>query len=232
MIIPYRDETPTRKFAFITYLLIGVNLALYVYQILLPLEQSQALMLKYAMIPAVFTRVMAFIFIPWKIPLEVVLSPVSTMFFHGSLFHFVMNMVFLWVFGDNVEEKLGHFRYLIFYFACGIIASFSHYLMNFMSPIPMIGASGAIAGVMGAYLWFFPLARIRCVFIFFPFFYILIPAWIVLVYWIVVQVFSAYINVSMGAGGDVAWFAHIGGFFAGITYVSRKFPKRKATRTS
>ena len=220
MIVPYRDENPPHRFAFFTYLFIGVNIGLFTYQILLPPGEREAFTLRYAMIPAVYTRL---IIRPWRFDAVTLLSPLTTVFLHGSVMHLLTNMVFLWVFGDNVEDKLGHLRFVLFYLACGLIASLSHYVLSFNSVKPMVGASGAIAGIMGAYLWLFPTARIRCILVFFPFFYFLIPSWVILVYWVFLQVSSAYMNISMGVGGDIAWFAHIGGFIAGITYASKKY---------
>ncbi len=137
-----------------------------------------------------------------------------------TVMHLLSNMLFLWIFGDNVEDRLGHLRFLFFYLGCGLMASLAHYVMNFLSNVPMVGASGAIAGVMGAYLWFFPGARIRCIFVFLPLFYFLLPAWVLLVYWFIAQVGSASMQISMGVGDNIAWFAHIGGFVTGITYAS------------
>jgi len=223
MILPYRDENPSRRFPVFTYLIILLNVGAFAYQVWLPDGYDEAFVRQYAMTPGVFSRTVKLLPTPWRIPPEVPLSPLVTTFLHGSILHILSNMLFLWIFGDNVEDRLGHFRFLLFYLGCGLIASLSHYVMNFLSPVPMVGASGAIAGVMGAYLWFFPRAKIRCVLIFFPFFSFLVPAWVILIYWFLTQLSSASMNVSMGAGDNIAWFAHIGGFIAGITYVSRKY---------
>lgn len=231
MILPYRDENPSKRFPVFTYLLILINVGVFIYQIWLPSGQQLAFVRQYAMTPSVFTRTLKLIFVPWRIPPLVIASPLATTFLHGSTMHLLTNMLFLWIFGDNVEDKLGHLRFLFFYLGCGLAASLAHYVMNFLSNTPMVGASGAIAGVMGAYLWFFPGARIRCILIFLPFFYFLLPAWVLLVYWFLAQIGSASMQISMGVGDHVAWFAHIGGFVVGITYASKKVPRSGRARS-
>jgi len=222
MILPYKDDSPSRQFACFMYTIMAVNVGVFIYQLSLGKGGANAFLQQYGMVPILFSKCLAR---PWKFTLEILLSPLTTTFLHGSLPHILYNMLFLWIFGSKVEEKLGHFRFLVFYLACGVIASFSHYILQIRSLDVMVGASGSIAGVMGAYLWLFPTVRIRCIIIVFPFFYFLLPAWVILIYWIVTQITSAYFNISMGAGNDIAWFAHIGGFIAGITYVSRRFPR-------
>jgi len=141
------------------------------------------------------------------------------MFLHGGWMHFLGNMLFLWIFGDNVEDRLGHARYLVFYLLSGYAATLGHFLSSPSSAVPAIGASGAISGVLGAYLFLHPKARIQTL-IFFGFFarLTLVPAWVFLPLWFLIQLFSGL--ASLGApnaqeGGGVAFFAHIGGFVAG-----------------
>jgi membrane associated rhomboid family serine protease len=151
---------------------------------------------------------------------------------HGGWIHVLSNMLFLWIFGDNIEDKLGHFRYLSFYLLCGVIASLSHILTNPSSQVPSIGASGAIAGVMGAYMVLFPKARIRTLLILGIFIQIVrVPAMVMLGYWILIQVLSGFAEIGLRAGGGIAWFAHIGGFIAGFFLIMvMKRPRKRAYR--
>jgi rhomboid family protein len=146
-------------------------------------------------------------------------SGLLSMFLHGGWAHFLGNMLFLWIFGDNVEDRLGHFRYLLFYLLCGYAATFAHLWSAPGSTVPAIGASGAISGVLGAYLFLHPKARIQTL-IFFGFFarFIYVPAWVFLPIWFLIQLFSGVASLRVPeaqAGGGVAFFAHIGGFVAG-----------------
>ncbi len=146
-------------------------------------------------------------------------SIITSMFIHGGWFHILGNMWFLWIFGRGVEDILGHAKYLFFYFACGIAAGLIHIVVNANSPVPTVGASGAIAGVMGAYLIKFPRARIvTLVVIVFFITTVDIPAAFLLLYWFAIQFFSGVgsLGYSQASSGDVAWFAHIGGFLAGM----------------
>jgi len=158
------------------------------------------------------------------------LSILTSMFLHGSWLHIIGNMWALYIFGDNIEDRLGHGTYLAFYLICGFAASFTHILLNLGSNVPSVGASGAIAGVMGAYFVLYPRSRVLTIvplIVFFTFWWL--PAWIVLGYWFIVQFFSgaatsiAYTNQSTGG---VAFWAHVGGFVAGILLI-KIFPQRK-----
>lgn len=178
----------------------------------------------------------AFIEIFGLVPDRLHLSAVVTsMFLHGSWMHVLGNMWFLWVFGDNVEDTLGHGRYLIFYLLCGIAAAVTHIIFNPNSTLPTVGASGAVAGIMGAYIVRFPHSRIlTLVFIFFFITTFEVPASIMLAYWFLIQVFSglgsiARTNLS-AEGGGVAWFAHVGGFIAGAVLIKLMAPKQQRWR--
>jgi len=156
-------------------------------------------------------------------------SVITSMFIHGGFLHILGNMWFLWIFGRGVEDILGHAKYLFFYFACGIAAGLVHILVNANSPIPTVGASGAIAGVMGAYLIRFPRARIVTLVIIVFFITTLdIPAAFLLLYWFAIQFFSGVgsVGYSQASSGDVAWFAHIGGFLAGMGLVLLLAPRQ------
>jgi len=152
--------------------------------------------------------------------IPVPLTVFSSMFMHGGWIHLLSNMLFLWIFGDNIEDKLGHFKYLFFYMICGIAATFFHIFTNFNSRIPSIGASGAIAGVMGAYMFLFPKARIKTLVILFVFIQVIrIPAIVILGYWILIQVLSGFAEFGTRSGSGIAWFAHIGGFITGLILI-------------
>lgn len=151
------------------------------------------------------------------------LTPVISMFLHGGWAHFVGNALFLWVFGNNVEDVTGRTRFLIFYLLCGLVAAAAHIAVDPRSPIPTVGASGAISGVMGAYLVLFPRVRVRMLFIFVIFFKVFrIPAWLVLLYWFGLQLLTGLpqlLTPSPELGGGVAVWAHVGGFLAGVLLV-------------
>jgi len=150
----------------------------------------------------------------------------SSMFMHGGWLHFLGNMLYLWVFGDNVEDRLGHFRFLAFYLFCGIFAALLHILTNPYSTVPTVGASGAIAGILGAYLIFFPGARVLALVpILFFFQLIELPALLFLGFWFVIQFFSGALSLASQQVGGTAWWAHIGGFMAGAIY-SWKYRRR------
>jgi len=158
-------------------------------------------------------------------------SIVTSMFLHGGFLHIAGNMWFLWIFGRGVEDLLGHAKYLFLYFACGFAAAFLHILINSNSTAPTIGASGAIAGVMGAYLIKFPRASIRTlVFIVVFVTTIDVPAFFLLLYWFAIQFFSGVgsVGYSAASNGDVAWFAHVGGFLAGMALMALMPTKQRA----
>ena len=222
--IPLRDDIPSRSRPIVTIVLIALNLAAYVYQVSLGL----------AVEPGGRAAAEAFIFEFGATPCRLTAtcdrgdfpSPYVTlftsMFLHGSPLHVAGNMLYLWIFGDNVEDTLGHGRFLAFYLLSGVAAAVAQTVTSPTSAIPMIGASGAVSGVLGAYLLLFPYATILTLMIF-GFFIrsVHIPAVIVLGFWIVLQLINGWLTMSasaMGRGesGGVAWFAHIGGFLAGM----------------
>ena len=144
-----------------------------------------------------------------------ILSVFEAMFMHGGFLHIAGNMLFLWVFGNNVEDRLGYLKFTVFYLLCGVVATFSQTYVARSSIVPMVGASGAIAGVLGAYIVMYPRARVRnLIFFVIIFFFVDLPAWIVLGFWFLLQVFSTFAQTAQGAG--VAYMAHIGGFIAGL----------------
>lgn len=206
--IPIKDDAPRYSFPFITLLLIAVNTAIFLYQVTLGPKLGQRFVLEYGVIPARIDAAFA-----GHAALVPAIEPLFTsMFLHAGWLHLIGNMWFLWIFGDNVEDALGHLNYLLFYLLCGIASGITHTIANSGSHMPALGASGAIAGVMGAYLIFFPRARVLTfVFIFF----VWLPAVIILVYWFLIQFFSGVGSLGVPNAGGVAWWAHIGGFALG-----------------
>ena len=203
--IPLKDENPTKNFPIVTIIFIASNTLIFLYQVSQPM--------------GIATTFMTF----GLIPVNLIESPISTyptiyssMFLHSGIAHLAGNMLYLWIFGNNIEDTLGKFRFVIFYLICGTLASLGHILTDLQSEIPMIGASGAISGILGAYLILFPFARVKTL-VFLGFFITIIrvPSIILLVLWVLIQVFS---GVVAGDGG-VAWFAHIGGFVAGMLLI-------------
>jgi membrane associated rhomboid family serine protease len=231
MLLPLRDDNPHTTTPVVNYALIAACVAVFLWQVGLDDRAEEIAVLAYGLIPGtLFGKVLV---APEVHRLPGVLTIFTSMFLHGGWLHLIGNMWFLWIYGDNVEDILGPFKYLVFYLACGVAAGLTHVLTNPDSRVPTIGASGAIAGVMGAYMVKFPHSRIvTLVPIFFFVTLVEIPAAIMLVYWFVLQVFSgvgamAYSSVSQGG---VAWFAHAGGFLAGMILVSVMRPRPRYRR--
>ncbi|HEX8170566.1 MAG TPA: rhomboid family intramembrane serine protease [Thermoanaerobaculia bacterium] len=212
--IPLRDHNPRRTVPFVTYLLVAVNVALFLWELSLGPALDRTIF-AVAFIPARF-------WIPgnWAADLFTI---VISMFLHGGVLHVASNLLYLWIFGDNVEDRIGHFRYALFYFVCGFAATFAHAIFSASSTIPAIGASGAIAGVLGAYLVLYPHARVTTLI---PIFFFItvreIPAILILGFWFVLQLFSGVGSLGIPDAqsmGGVAYFAHIGGFVAGMLLI-------------
>jgi membrane associated rhomboid family serine protease len=207
--IPLKDINPTRGFPFVNVLLIAANVLVFLYQVTLSPVAAKAFVLANATVPA---RIPAFL--AGHAPASVALFPLfSSMFLHGGLMHLLGNMLFLYIFGDNVEDAFGHIGYLFFYLLCGIGSGLIHVLFNWGSGIPALGASGAISGVMGAYAVMFPRHQILT---FFLIFLIPVPAILILGYWFVLQFVAGINGLGMATAGGVAWWAHIGGFLMGV----------------
>jgi len=206
--IPLKDINPTRNFPFVNLMLISANVLVFIYQLTLSPHAAKAFVLANATVPA---RIPAFL--AGHAPASVALFPLfSSMFLHGGLMHLLGNMLFLYIFGDNVEDTFGHIGYLFFYLLCGIGSGLIHVLFNWGSGIPALGASGAISGVMGAYAVMFPKHQILT---FFLIFLIPVPAILILGYWFVLQFVAGINGLGMATAGGVAWWAHIGGFLMG-----------------
>ena len=212
--IPLHDDNPTQTAPVLTVTLIVICIAVYLWQWSLGPVQAQAV---YALgvIPAIiFDHARLPSELEWVAP---VLTPVTSMFLHGGFMHLAVNMLYLWIFGNNIEDAMGRGRFLVFYLLCGIAAVLAQALPDTHSSVPMIGASGAISGVLGAYLLLYPRARVLVVVPLGFFLHTMrLSAGIVLVIWFAMQIFS---SLAAGSGPGVAWFAHIGGFVAGLVLV-------------
>lgn len=218
--IPLKDDVRSSTFPLVTILIIAINVAVFAYQLTLGRAGGEVFIYRAAAIPYEVTHLVD-IGPRSLVPLPFTLF--TAMFVHGGLFHLAGNMLFLWIFGDNIEDKFGHILYALFYLAAGVVASLSHILVSPSTTIPMIGASGAIAGVLGAYFVYFPRAQVKTL-IFLLFFVttVSVPAVLFLGLWFLMQV------TSSGFGGEgVAWYAHIGGFVAGalVALGQKAFPR-------
>lgn len=215
--IPLRDVIPSRTTPFVTVCLISLNAVAFLFELTLPADRLDSFLRTYGLVPAV---------LDWT-------TVLTSMFLHGGWLHFVGNMLYLWIFGDNVEDRMGHARFIAFYLLCGATAALAQVLMRPDSMVPTIGASGAIAGVMGAYLVLFPHSRVLTLVPLFVIWEIIeVPAVLFLGLWFVVQLFSGVgsLAVSTGDTGGVAFWAHVAGFVAGLggVFVFRRRQRRTA----
>lgn len=213
--IPLKDDNPTRIFPIVTIGIIAANILVFIYQISLG-PGYEKFIFAYGALPYEITHG---IDIGPQIQMPVFFTVYTSMFMHGGFMHIIGNMLYLWIFGNNIEDSMGHIRFIFFYLICGTVASLTHIFLAPNSKIPMVGASGAVSGILGAYILLFPHARILTLVIF-GFFVrmIKIPAIVVLGFWIVLQFLNSAV-ASGSEGGGVAWFAHIGGFFAGLILI-------------
>jgi membrane associated rhomboid family serine protease len=205
MFFPYKDDNPRVLFPFVTFGIITLNVLIFIGQFWISGNDpaiGKSLVYMYGFVPAEFNPLTIF----------------TSMFMHGGFAHIIGNMWFLYIFGDNVESILGHVKYFIFYLACGIGAALAQFFVEPASQVPMIGASGAVAGVLGAYMIRFPKARVHVlavIIIFITTF--VVPAQIVLGLWFLMQLSGGLGSLGVDTTGGVAWFAHIGGFIIGVT---------------
>lgn len=244
--IPLRDANPTRRTPYFTWGLIAINVALFfLWQPLGSAAESQV-----PGLPPGVTQGVVFSYCHGAIPEEltsfeplpdvdaacdgksVAASLFTAMFLHGGLLHLGGNMLYLWIFGNNVEDRMGHVRFLLFYLIGGIAATYAHVATEPSSTIPLIGASGAIAAVLGAYIVLWPHARILTAIIFYFITVVQLPAALVLGFWFVLQFFQGALTLGAEAAGGVAWFAHIGGFVfgAGVAWLFYRRPERQRAR--
>ena len=200
MFFPYKDDNPRVLFPFVTYGVIGLNILVFWAQFFVYGNER---------------LISTFAFVPYEFKLFTIFT---SMFMHGGLMHIIGNMWFLYIFGDNVESILGHVRFLLFYLFCGIGAAVAQFLIQPDSTTPMVGASGAIAGVLGAYMIKFPKARVHVLAVIFIFITtIVVPAQLVLGLWFLMQLSGGLGSLGFDTTGGIAWFAHIGGFIVGIS---------------
>jgi membrane associated rhomboid family serine protease len=222
--IPLRVDIFRSRVALVNALLILVNVLAFLYELSLSARRGRVLVYKFGLTPAheqlLFAR--HGITLP-----QATLPLFSSMFLHGGWMHLLGNMLFLWVFGGAVEEALGHFQYLVFYLVCGVGSALVHTAFNLGSKVPTIGASGAISGVMGAFIVLFPRARVTTMIPPLFFFTFKIPAYLMLGYWFLLQFFSGVASLGMTDQGGVAWWAHVGGFLLGAVLVIERRSKMR-----
>ncbi len=213
--IPLRDDNPRESFPFVNSFFIALNLAIFLHQVFLPPQEAQTFVEAYGAIPHEIVVNGAY------------MNIFTSMFLHGGVMHLLSNLLYLYIFGDNVENLMGSARYFFFYAVCGTGAALAHILSDSSSMIPMVGASGAISGVLGAYMVGYPRARVL---VFFPIFFIFrVPAIIVLGVWFLNQLLEGIAACNVDVSGGIAWYAHIGGFILGVILV-KLFEKRKKRR--
>ncbi len=212
---PLRDTIPSRHFPLITWILIGINTLVFLFELSLGKPGLERFFYLYGLVPARYSHPQ------WAqiagFPLDNYWPFFTHMFLHGGWSHLIGNMWTLWIFGDNVEDRMGRWRFLVFYLLMGLLAGTGHFIFNAGSTIPTVGASGAIAGVLGAYFVLFPHARIITLvpLFFWPLFFEL-PAVFFLVFWFFTQLVGGTFAGLQGSVGGVAWWAHVGGFIAGV----------------
>ena len=219
--IPLKDTVPSQTFPVVNIALVIINCLVFLYEISLG-PGLPPFIDRYGIVPVRFlsSRTVG----------DLITPLFSFMFLHGGWLHVISNMLYLWIFGDNVEDRMGHIRYLIFYLICGIASGLTQLLLSPVSRIPIVGASGAIAGVMGAYLLLYPFGRVVTLIFFFIFIEVVqIPAFFFLLLWFMLQFFSGAFSIA-GSEGGVAWWAHVGGFLCGLILVY-PFARRKRAPT-
>jgi membrane associated rhomboid family serine protease len=220
--IPLKDDVKTRTFPIITTSVVFVNMLLFGWQrLFLSRADNEALFRQYGLIPR---EILLSITSNWEVIPHNMLTVLTSMFLHGGLFHLAGNMIYLWIFGRTVEDAMGHRRFILFFLMSGIVAALFQFFYDPSSEIPLIGASGAVSGVLGGYLVLFPLARVKTMFIIVILIKILeVPAIILLTGWFLMQIIFSYTE-------DVAWHAHIGGFIFGLVFIkvfARRTPRKR-----
>jgi membrane associated rhomboid family serine protease len=214
---PIKDRNQADVFPYVTYILIALNVLVFISMIFMQTSQMETFRRIFALIPAEIVR------------FEDIYTIITSMFLHGSIGHIVGNMLFLNIFGNNLEDSYGHFKFLLFYLVCGFGATFLHVITNFNSQIPVLGASGAIAGVMGGYLALFPENRIEVLYTWGMWMRrATVPAFTMLFYWFIAQLFYGVGDLAASSGGGVAYLAHIGGFITGFIITKAFEDKLKA----
>ena len=221
--IPIRDRNPSGTFPFVTVSIIALNILVFLFELSLG-QGLDSFLFQFGVVPI---KVYYSTDIPGSNIINTYFPFLSFMFLHGGFVHLIGNMWYLWIFGDNVEDRLGRIKFVIFYLICGIGSAIVHVYFNSQSGVPCVGASGAIAGVLGAYMVTFPRARVLVLIpLFIVWQTIELPAIIVLGFWFLIQFFSGTASISSTHGGGVAWWAHIGGFVLGVILI-KLFPKSR-----
>lgn len=215
MLIPYKDDNPVYLTPYVTYAILGLNIFVYLIELFIAVaggpHAQNLFFYHWGLVPANVFHGQGLL--PSLIPFF------TSIFLHGGLMHIGFNMLYFWIFADNIESELGHAKFLIFYLICGLGASMTQYLMDPGSTVPIIGASGAISGVLGAYFIRFPYARVKAIlFLFLIIPSIWLPAKLLLGFWFALQILSGLGSIGASGSGGVAWFAHIGGFVVGIVF--------------
>jgi membrane associated rhomboid family serine protease len=249
--IPLKDDTPRFSTPYVTYFLLIFNILIFLLQWWTQKTQgpvaSDQIAMVFGLIPVkipialnggqVPLRLVGYLGTRYVTPVAAFLPVLTSMFLHSGWWHIISNMWVLWIFGDNVEDYLGHFTYLLFYLGAGIIGALVHVMFNWTSPIPTVGASGAIAGLMGAYFVLYPRARVLTLVPFFFVFFVWLPAWIVLGYWFLAQ-FLGGAATAIGSHahaanqGGIAFWAHVGGFLTGLLLIKLLPHRRRLYRYS
>ncbi len=223
--IPLRVDILRTRAAIMNGLLITLNVLAFLYELTMSPRTGRAFIYTFGLVPAHTQLLFARPGISFG---QAILPMFTSMFLHGGWLHLLGNMLFLWVFGGSVEETLGHIQYLIFYLICGIGSATVHTVFNWGSKIPTVGASGAISGIMGAFIVLYPRARVTTLIpALFLFFTVRIPAYLMLGYWFFLQFFSGVASLGMSDQGGVAWWAHVGGFILGAMLVVGERPKAR-----
>lgn len=228
MFLPIRDLNPTRHFPYLTILLLVANVSIFLFQWLQGYKFDEYIV-AFGSTPYEITHARDLVGLVPGLPFRheagpplVYLTLFTSMFMHAGWLHLLGNMLYLWIFGNNIEDLLGPIRFFFFYILCGLGAHLGHIALNPNSLIPTVGASGAIAGILGAYFLAYPRARVQCIVFLFIFIqFIEVPAGIVIFIWFLLQVFGGFSSLSLGSmKGGIAWFAHLGGFLTGITVIN------------
>ena len=226
MFLPLKDINPTGRRPVVTISLIVINVLVYFYQMAQGQVGFHAITASLGATPFEITHMtdlvgrMGYHIVHYPGPKPIFLTLFTSMFLHGSILHLGGNMLYLWIFGNNIEDILGPMKFILFYFVCGLAAHALHIASNPSSIVPTVGASGAIAGTLGAYLIAYPRARILTLMFLFIFIRLtVLPAFVIIVFWFVIQLVSGLTSLGGMATGGVAWFAHIGGFLAGIALI-------------
>ena len=231
--IPLRVDIFRTRVALANGFLIAINVLAFLYELTMNPRAGRAFMFTFGLVPAHEQLLFAHHAVNGMTFVQAIVPIFTSMFLHGGWLHLLGNMLFLWVFGGSVEETLGHLQYLIFYLICGVGSAIVHTFFNWGSNVPTVGASGAISGIMGAFIVLYPRARVTTLIpALLLFFTIKIPAYLMLGYWFFLQFFSGVASLGMSARGGVAWWAHVGGFILGALLVVGERPRlRRAAYT-